>query len=96
MYTVGFVPYLEMYPGPRISSPLEILEIHGDDDFIQVAKEIMVLTKLNWNGTKFFSQEPITIKFSRSRENTFRVTTRATNPATNIDSRCDQLSFYEL
>ncbi len=65
MYTVGFVPYLETYPGPRIPSPLEILEAHGDDDVLQVAKEIMALTKLNWNSTKFFSREPITIKFSR-------------------------------
>lgn len=65
LYTVGFVPYLGTYPGPRIPSPLEILEIHGDDDMIQIAKEVLALTKLNWNSTKFFSREPITIKFSR-------------------------------
>jgi hypothetical protein len=59
------VPYLKTYPGPRVPTPLEILEIHGDDDIIQVAKEILALTKLNWNSSKFFTKYPITIKFSR-------------------------------
>ncbi len=65
LYTTGYVPYLGTYPGPKIPTPLEILEVHGDEDIIRVAKEILALTKLNWNSTKFFSRDPITIKFAR-------------------------------
>jgi len=65
LYTAGFVPYLETYPGPKIPKPIRILEIHGDNDITLVAKEILALTKLNWNSTKFYSKEPVTIRFSR-------------------------------
>jgi len=30
LYTYGFIPYLGVYPGPRVPSPLEILEHFGN------------------------------------------------------------------
>ena len=65
LYTAGFVPYLETYPGPKIPKPIRILEIYGYNDITLIAKEILALTKLNWNSTKFYSKEPVTIRFSR-------------------------------
>jgi hypothetical protein len=64
-YTHGYTPYLKTYPGPRIPRPLDILEIHGTDDIIIIAKEILSLTKMNWNSAKFSIALPITIAFAK-------------------------------
>ncbi len=65
LYTFGYIPYLGVYPGPRVPSPLEILECHGDVDTESICKEILALTKLNWNNAKFCSKAPITIGFAK-------------------------------
>jgi hypothetical protein len=48
-YTVGYIPFLRTYPGPRVPQPIEILEHHGDSPWNIVLEEILALTKLNWN-----------------------------------------------
>lgn len=53
LYTFGYIPYLNVYPGPRVPSPLEILEHHGSTSIDVICKEILALTKLNWNSAKF-------------------------------------------
>jgi hypothetical protein len=65
LYTFGYIPYLDVYPGPRVPSPLEILEHHGESSMERVCREIMSLTKLNWNNAKFCSKAPITIAFAK-------------------------------
>lgn len=66
LFSVGYVPYLRLYPGMRIPVPLEILEHHGDSSTEKICSEIMALTKLNWNSCSFASSEPITILFART------------------------------
>ena len=65
LYTYGFIPYLGVYPGPRVPSPLEILEHVGNTSIDTVCREILALTKLNWNNAKFCSKAPITIGFAK-------------------------------
>ena len=65
LYTSGYIPYLEVYPGPRVPSSLEILEYFGDTTMDVIGKEILALTKLNWNNAKVSKKAPITIAFSR-------------------------------
>ena len=65
LYTFGYIPYLGVYPGPRVPSPLEILEYQGNVDIETMCKEILALTKLNWNNAKFCSKSPITIGFAK-------------------------------
>lgn len=65
LYTSGYIPYLGIYPGPRVPSPLEILEHHGDTPTETVCEEILALTKLNWNNAKFCTKSPITIGFAK-------------------------------
>lgn len=64
LYTRGYVPFLRRYPGMRVPRPLEILEHHGSASMIQVAQEILALTKLDWNTTMFAGKEPITTAFA--------------------------------
>jgi hypothetical protein len=64
LYTRGHIPYLKTYPGLRIPNPLEILEHHGDSTSDKICKEILGLTKLNWNSADFAGSMPITLAFS--------------------------------
>jgi hypothetical protein len=65
LYTTGYVPFLRTYPGARVPQPLEVLEHHGDSAWDVVLKEILSLTKMNWNTADFACSDPITIAFSR-------------------------------
>ncbi len=65
LYTFGYIPYLGVYPGPHVPSPLEILEHHGKTSAEGICEEILALTKLNWNNAKFCTKAPITIGFAR-------------------------------
>jgi len=65
LYTSGFVPFLRTYPGARVPQPLEVLEHVGDSPWDVVLREILALTKMNWNSTDFSCRDPITIAFSR-------------------------------
>lgn len=65
LYTSGYVPFLRTYPGARVPQPLEVLEHHGDSPWDTVLREILALTKMNWNTADFACRDPITIAFSR-------------------------------
>jgi len=64
LYTMGYIPRLRTYPGPRIPKPLSITHL-GDSQVDEICKEIMGLTKLNWNTTAFATHLPITFEFSQ-------------------------------
>lgn len=67
LFTKGFVPFLHTYPGLRVPLPLEILEHHGEGGTpTTIAKEILALTKMNWNTADFNTAFPITIEFATS------------------------------
>jgi hypothetical protein len=65
LYTQGYVPFLRTYPGMRAPQPQEILELYGTSPADTVMREILALTKLNWNSADFSCDEPITLAFSR-------------------------------
>lgn len=65
LYTFGYIPYLNVYPGPRVPAPLELLEHHGTSSIETICKEILALTRLNWNFAKFCIKAPITISFAK-------------------------------
>jgi hypothetical protein len=65
LYTVGYTPALRSYNGPRAPQPIEIVEHFGDTPWIDILKEVLSLTKLNWNTAAFNCSEPITLAFSR-------------------------------
>jgi hypothetical protein len=65
LYTSGYIPRIRTYPGHRVPRPLLITHF-GDSEITFVCKEILGLTKLNWNTTAFSKQLPITIEFAQS------------------------------
>jgi len=66
LYTKAFIPFMRLYPGPRIPRPLEILQHDGDTPIEIILQEILALCKLNWNSADFTSVLPITLEFARS------------------------------
>lgn len=65
LYTKGYVPYYKTYPGMRIPQPVEILEHFGDSDADTICREVLALTKMNWNNADLSIREPITLEFAR-------------------------------
>lgn len=51
--------------GNRIPAPLIITRHHGTSDLVQLATEILGLTKMNWNHFDMYSRMPATIQSSR-------------------------------
>ena len=64
LYTSGYIPYLRTYPGPRVPRPIEILEHYGDSPWDKMLREVMALTKMNWNTADFCCSMPITLAFA--------------------------------
>jgi len=61
LFTCGYVPYLRSYYGPRVPRPLEISEHYGDTPAEELAAEIIALTRLDWNTTRYSLYAPITL-----------------------------------
>jgi hypothetical protein len=53
LYTTGHIPYLRTYPGARVPQPLEVTEHHGDSSWDVILREILALTKMDWNTADF-------------------------------------------
>jgi hypothetical protein len=64
LFTSGYVPWWDEYPGPHIPAPLEIGAC-GPTDIRQRALEILALTKMNWNSSEGIGRHPITVSFAR-------------------------------
>lgn len=64
LWASGFKPELRAYDGADVPVPLLLQVQHGEADFQQVAKDILGLTKLNYNTCKLGDGQPVTVAFS--------------------------------
>jgi len=64
LFTNGFKPRIATYDGFEVPVPLAITVQHGNADLLQVAKDILGLTKLNYNSCQLGEGRPITVKYS--------------------------------
>jgi hypothetical protein len=65
LYTTGYVPLMDTYKGSSLPSPLMLKAYRLDSSQEQIARDIMALTKLDWNNADFNSRMPVTISVSR-------------------------------
>jgi len=65
VYLRGSVNFFESYPGLYVPRPLEFILSKADATVLQIATEMMGLSKLNWNNTQFDGGEPITVRAAR-------------------------------
>lgn len=65
LYTTGYLSSLGRYPHGHVPSPLQIADHVGDTPKADLLREVMVLTKMNWNSANMAGLMPITLRFSR-------------------------------
>jgi len=65
LYTTGYIPYFELYPGTHIPHPLHVKSFGSDSHVEKLCEEILALTKLNFNNCSYYDSLPITIRFSK-------------------------------
>lgn len=64
LFTTGYIQNWKEYPGPHIPSPLQIGS-PDKIDFKQASREVLALTKMNWNSSDGIGRFPITLSFAR-------------------------------
>jgi hypothetical protein len=65
VYLKGTVPYFQVYPGAYIPRALEFVREDGETSAFDLARELVGLSKLNFNNTQFDSGDPITVRAAR-------------------------------
>lgn len=66
LWASGFSPRLGTYDGWEVPAPLRINVQHGKADIAQVARDILGLTKLNYNACRLGESQPVTVGFSNA------------------------------
>jgi len=64
LFTRGSISIRQSYPGPYVPKPLVIVEYIGDSPLERIAKEILGLSKMNWNAALIANFHPITLQFA--------------------------------
>ena len=65
LFTRGSVPVYRTYPGLRVPCPLMLRPYSNDSTLTDIGREVLALTKLNWNSTQFDGALPIPIRAAR-------------------------------
>jgi hypothetical protein len=64
LWTTGFVPRLNTYPGREVPNPITVDVVKGDVEIRTVLTDLMSLTKLNFNSASFGDGLPVTLRFA--------------------------------
>lgn len=64
LWTKGYVPRFNTYPGFEVPNPLAVNIDWGDAELETVLSDILALTKVNFNGCTFADGLPVTLKFA--------------------------------
>jgi hypothetical protein len=62
--TNGFVPRLQTYYGSEVPIPISVTVNRGEADIQTVMRDILALTKLNYNSCRHSDGLPVTLKFA--------------------------------
>ena len=66
LYTRGSVPFYGTFPGLRVPRPLLLVpHENSDSKILTLGKDVLALTKVNWNTTQFDQKLPAPIKAAR-------------------------------
>jgi hypothetical protein len=64
LWTAGFTPRLDTYPGREVPNPITVDIVKGEADIEQVLADLQALTKLNFNSAGFSDGLPVTLRFA--------------------------------
>lgn len=85
LYTTGYIAELRQFHSNHVPSPLWIADHIGyDTPRATLLKEILILTKMNWNSARLGGLWPITLRFSRLVGDIMREIPSDQEPLTNF------------
>ena len=64
LWSKGYIPRLQTYPGREVPNPLYIDVCRGQVDIDVVLNDLLALTKLNYNTCIFADGVPVTLRFA--------------------------------
>lgn len=64
LYTTGYIPSLGRYPHGHVPAPVQITDHVGDTSSRDLLREVLLLTKMNWNSARFAERVPVTVRFA--------------------------------
>lgn len=64
LWAQGFIPRLWTYPGREVPLGLLVDICRGQADMVTVLKDVLALTKLNYNACVYGDGQPVTLKFA--------------------------------
>ena len=64
LWSKGFIPRLQTYPGREVPNPLSLEISQGEAEIEQVLRDVLALTKLNYNACIYADGEPVTLRFA--------------------------------
>jgi len=62
--TVGYVDDFRTYPGAGSPVPLELHKDQGDTKIDVLGKQVLALTKMDWNSASLMLKDPVTTKYA--------------------------------
>ncbi len=65
LFAMGFVPYLDTYPGSYVPIPWYLAQHYGSTSPKKLFQEVLTLTKMNVNNCSFADGTPITLSFAQ-------------------------------
>jgi phage terminase large subunit-like protein len=66
LWSRGYVPRLQTYPGWEVPSPIEVEICRGTPNIDQVLADVFGLTKLNYNACIYADGMPVTLRFAHA------------------------------
>jgi len=66
LWTKGFIPRVQSILGLETPNPLSIQIVRGEGNIERVCKDILALTKLNYNSCIYCDGQPVTLKFANT------------------------------
>ena len=66
LWTKGFIPRLQTQIGLETPNPVTVEITRGTSSIEQVCKDVLALTKLNYNACIFADGQPVTLRFADS------------------------------
>lgn len=66
LYTLGYIPYLQTYPGPYVPRPWMLSQHKGESSPKEIMREVLALTKMNINNCSYADGTPITLSFAKN------------------------------
>ena len=90
LYTKGSVWYYQTYPGLYIPQPIELRIVRSEESPNFIAKEVLGLTKMNWNNTQFDGKYPVTLGCSRKVGEILKYLTDTDTPRSGTAITCSR------